>query len=49
MKTQFEPAAGGFFLEIRISNIGFMNENAQMLRFGIAVFIHKSDIRYSGF
>ena len=22
---------------------------AQMLRFGIAVFIHKSDIRYSGF
>jgi len=32
MKTQFEPAAGGFFLEIRISNIGFMNENGNLKR-----------------
>ena len=27
MKTRFEPAAGGNFLENRISNIEFMNEN----------------------
>ena len=28
MKTTFEPAAGGKFLETRISNTEFMNENS---------------------
>ena len=28
MKTRFEPAAGANFLEIRISNTEFMNENS---------------------
>ena len=28
MKTPFEPAAGGFFLETGISNTEFMNENS---------------------
>ena len=30
MKTRFEPAAGGNFLEIRISNTEFMIENNEI-------------------